>query len=850
MSPDGSPDGEGGGTLRPPVALREPVEHVIHGDRRMDHYAWLREKKDPRVIGYLAEENAYADQVMGGSAELQEKLYQEMLGRILQTDLSVPYLLRGYSYYTRTEEGKQYAIYCRKREEVESSKLKVESGEGAGEESAIGEQGSGGSGQIGPGNSSGTLMEERGPGGSREETEQRLRDERAARDEELLRARFERHREETPREQPGIIAQKSRDGAEMAVPREPGEEVLLDLNVLAAGKTFLGLGIFEVSDDNELLAYATDTTGYRQYKLEIKNLRSGELLPFRAERVTSAAWAKDNRTIFYVVEDEVSKRSYQVYRHRLGEDGKGFTTEVAEEPQSSRRRETQDSEEASAGAQGDAHRQGFGADEMLYEEKDERFRMDVERTRSGAYLLLVLNSHTTSEIRYLRADQADGAFRTIEPREEQHEYYVDHHPGSAEDDAGGIFFIRTNNAGRTYRLMTAPTGNPGKETWHEVIPNRPGVMLSACEAFRTHLVLTEREDGLPHLRMVDLTREAPSALAASWRMDFAEPTYNAGTSSNPEFDTAHVRYHYESLVTPRSIYDFDLASGERFLRKQQPVLGGYQQHLYKSERLHATAADGTRIPLSVVYRQDTLRNGKAPLLLYGYGSYGLSMPVAFSSNRLSLLDRGFIFVIAHIRGGGELGKPWHDAGRMQKKLNTFTDFISAAEYLLENWYTSKEKLAIQGGSAGGLLMGAVSNMRPDLFRAVLSQVPFVDVLNTMLDPTLPLTVGEYEEWGDPRKQADYFYIKGYCPYTNLQMKDYPAMLVKTGLNDSQVMYWEPAKYVAKLRTLKTDRNDLLLKTNMGAGHGGASGRYDYLREIAFDYAFLLKEVGTEERVQS
>ncbi len=828
------------------MALREPVEHVIHGDRRMDHYAWLRDKKNPRVIGYLTEENAYADQVMGGTGELQEKLYQEMLGRILQTDLSVPYLLRGYSYYTRTEEGKQYAIYCRKREqEVESSKLKVE-------ESGTSDQGSGGNDQTDPGDKGGPLGEDGGLSASREAEEQRLRDERAARDEELLRARFERYGEADQ----GATAK-------MAVPREPGEEVLLDLNVLAEGKTFLGLGIFEVSDDNKLLAYATDTTGYRQYTLEIKNLRSGELVPFRAERVTSAVWAKDNRTIFYVVEDEVSKRSYQVYRHRLGEEEGPVTQRAQREEHRGHGEEegtgeTQDGgvkppvqgEEGAVPQQRDAHRQGFGADEMLYEEKDERFRMDVERTRSGAYLLLVLNSHTTNEIRYLRADEAEGAFRTIEPREEQHEYYVDHHPGGAEDPAGGIFFIRTNDAGRTYRLMTAPTGNPGKENWHEVIPNRPGVMLSACEAFRTHLVLTEREDGLPHLRMVDLTREAPSALAASWRMDFAEPTYNAGTSSNPEFDTGHVRYHYESLVTPRSIYDFNLASGERFLRKQQPVLGGYQQHLYKSERLHATAADGTRIPLSVVYRQDTLRNGKAPLLLYGYGSYGLSMPVAFSSNRLSLLDRGFIFVIAHIRGGGELGKPWHDAGRMHKKMNTFTDFISSAEYLLENWYTSKEKLAIQGGSAGGLLMGAVSNMRPELFRAVLSQVPFVDVLNTMLDPTLPLTVGEYEEWGDPRKDKDYFYIKGYCPYTNLHMKDYPAMLVKTGLNDSQVMYWEPAKYVAKLRTLKTDRNALLLKTNMGAGHGGASGRYDYLREIAFDFAFLLKEIGVREEVQS
>jgi protease II len=831
-----SPEEEGGSGMKAPVALREPVEHVIHGDRRMDHYAWLRDKSAPRVIAYLNEENAYADRVMGETAALQEKLYREMLGRILQTDLSVPYLLRGYSYYTRTEEGKQYAIYCRRR--AKSSKSTVESSQ-----LRIGE--------------------------SLEAREQRLRDERAAADEELLRAKLERHSEENPI-----------DTAKMAVPQE---EVLLDLNLLAEGKTFLGLGIFEVSDDNELLAFATDTTGYRQYTLEIKSLRTGELLPFRAERVTSAAWAKDNRTIFYVLEDEVSKRSYQVYRHRLGGkevDSLQLTAErsgvqelkKAEEDFHHRghgeHREIQQDGGASSGdlvdmgrsaseprvngaaplqKTEDPHRQGYAGDELLYEEKDERFRMDVERTRSGAYLLLVLNSHTTSEVRYLRADEADGKFQLIEPREEEHEYYVDHHPGSGADPAGGIFFIRTNNGGRTYRLMTASTSDLKKESWLEVIPNRPRVMLSACEAFRTHLVLTEREDGLPHLRIVDLMREAPSAMAASWRMDFAEPAYNAGTSANPEFDTGHMRYHYESLVTPRSVYDFDLATGERFLRKQQPVLGGYHQHLYKSERLHATAADGTRIPLSVVYRQDTLRDGKAALLLYGYGSYGLSMPVTFSSNRLSLLDRGFIFVIAHVRGGGELGKPWHDAGRMGKKMNTFTDFIASAEYLLANWYTSKEKLAIQGGSAGGLLMGAVCNLRPELFHAVVSQVPFVDVLNTMLDPTLPLTVGEYEEWGDPRKEQDYFYLKGYCPYTNLDRKEYPAMLVKAGLNDSQVMFWEPAKYVAKMRTVKTDGNTLLLKTNMGAGHGGASGRYDYLKEIAFDYAFLLREMGIAEQ---
>jgi oligopeptidase B len=706
--PSYSPDDSGAGTagaLRPPIAQREPVEHVIHGDRRIDHYAWLRKKDDPRVREYLQEENDYAEAYMKSTVAFQEELYQEMLGRILQTDLSVPYLLRSYSYFSRTEEGKQYPIHCRRLEDPDAR-----------------------------------------------------------------------------------------------------DEVLLDLNALAEGHSFLGLGMFEVSDDNQLLAYATDTSGFRQYTLEVKDLRTRELLPFRMERVTSVAWSGDHKTFFYVVEDEVTKRSYQLWRHILGAEG---------------------------------------ANTLMYEEKDERFRIDIERTRSGAYLLLVSNSHTTSEIRYLRADQPFGEFKRIAEREDGHEYYVDHHPGSAKDPPGGIFFIRTNSGGRTYRLMTAPTSDPARENWVQVIRNRPGVMLAGMESFRTHVVLLEREDGLPYLRIIDLTRAATSALEGSYRIGIAEPAYNATLGANPEFDTNQVRFHYESFITPRSVYDYDLRTGERILRKQQPVLGGYDPTEYGSARLHALAPDGTRVPLSVVYRHDTPKDGSAPLLLYGYGSYGLSMPVAFSSNRLSLLNRGVIFVIAHVRGGGELGKPWHDAGRMHRKMNTFTDFIASAEYLIESNYTSQEKLIIEGGSAGGLLMGAVTNLRPDLFRIVISHVPFVDVLNTMLDASLPLTVGEYEEWGNPQIEDDYFYMKKYCPYTNLERKGYPTMLVKTGLNDSQVMYWEPAKYVAKLRTLKTDGNPLLLKTNMGAGHGGASGRYDYLREIAFDYAFLLKELEKE-----
>ena len=689
--------------LKPPVARREPVEHVLHGDRRVDHYGWLRHKENPEVIAYLEAENAYTDAILKPTAPFQEALYQEMLGRILQTDFSVPYRLRGYLYYTRTVEGKQYAFHCRQSDE---------------------------------------------------------------------------------------------DGA--------AEEVLLDLNLLAEGHSFLGLDSFEVSEDNHFLAYSTDTTGFRQNVLQVKDLRTGASFPERFERVTSVAWASDSCTLFYTVEDETTKRSHRLYRHALG---------------------------------------SAEADLLLYEEADERFRIEVERTRSGGFLLLTIASHTASEVRYLRAEQPTGEFRLIAPREDNHEYYVDHHPGVARNTTDGVFYIRTNSGGRTFRMATAAVADPRREFWREVIPNRPGVMLAGAEAFQSHLVLFEREDGLPYLRIVDLTADAPNALATSHRIEFTEAAYNASIGENPEFGASHVRFQYESFVTPRSVFDYDVRTRERSLRKQQPVLGGYDPAQYVIERLHVAASDGTQVPLSIVHRRDTPRDGSAPLLLYGYGSYGISVPVNFASNRLSLLDRGVIYAVAHVRGGGELGKPWHDAGRMKQKRNTFTDFIATAEHLIAQHYTTPEKLVIEGGSAGGLLMGAVTNMRPELFRIVISHVPFVDVLNTMLDASLPLTVGEYEEWGNPQIAEDYFYVKSYCPYTNLERKAYPTILAKTGLNDSQVMYWEPAKYVAKLRTLKTDGNPLLLKVNLGAGHGGASGRYDYLREVALDYAFLLTQLG-------
>jgi oligopeptidase B len=794
----------GGNSMQAPLAERDPVEHVIHRDRRVDHYAWMRDRNDPRVKIYLEAENAYADAEMNGTEAFQEKIYQEMLGRILQTDLSVPYRLRGYEYYTRTEEGKQYPIHCRKKLPTTGRAI------------------------------------DNLPCESEQSREDKLIAELRAE----LRREFGRDRDITAAESATQAAEPlvAASLGQVKLESQELEEVLLDLNELAVGHTYMGLGIFAVSDNNRFLAYATDNRGYRQYVLEVKDLSTGALLPFRVERVTSVAWALDNQTLFYVTEDQVTKRSNQLWRHQFLSSFASPTTQPSLKPNDASSIEVivTDSSDTTIPALPELQ------DELLYEEKDERFRMDVERSRSGAYIYLVINSHTTSEVRYLRSDSPFSIFQTVAAREDHHEYYLDHHPGSSTDPAGGIFFIRTNSGGRTYRIVSAPTSDPCRARWREVIANRPGVMLSGLDAFRTHLTISEREGGLPHLRIVDLTREAPTALEASERLRFAEPAYNVMLGSNPEFDTDTVRFQYESMVTPRSVYDYEVDSGRWILRKQQPVLGNFDSANYVSERVHARASDGTLIPISLVRRKDTMRDGNGPLLLYGYGSYGMAMPVVFSSNRLSLLDRGFVYAIAHIRGGGELGKPWHDAGRMHQKMNTFTDFIACADFLIAKRYTSPQGLVIEGGSAGGLLMGAVANLRPDLFHTVVSHVPFVDVLNTMLDPSLPLTVGEYEEWGNPQLEDDYFCMKQYCPYTNVERKGYPRMLVKTAWNDSQVMYWEAAKYAAKLRALKTDGNVLLLKTNMGAGHGGASGRYDFLREIAFDYVFMLKELGIQE----
>ena len=572
------------------------------------------------------------------------------------------------------------------------------------------------------------------------------------------------------------------------------EEITLDVNQLAQGEKFMAVGAYEVSDDGNLLAYSTDNTGFRQYRLHVRDLRTGKDLADTAERVGSVAWAADNKTAFYSVEEDKTKRHYRIYRHTIGS--------------------------------------GTKDDPIAYEDKDERFNVGVSRSRSRKYLFMESSSHTTSEMRYLEAATPSAEWKVIAPRQQDVEYYADH--------LGEHFFIRTNDKGRNFRLVSVPISSPGKENWKEVVPVRSDVMLNDFEPFQDFYVLAERENGLPQLTVVNV------ASGAKQRISFPEPVYTASPQTNREYKTKFFRYAYQSLVTPASVFDYDVENHSSTLLKQTEVPGGYDPSKYGSERLWATAHDGTKVPISVVYRKDMKKtDGSNPLYVYAYGSYGAILPVTFNSSRLSLLDRGVVMAYAHIRGGGDLGKPWHDAGRMMNKMNTFTDFIDCTEHLVANKYGSRDKVAIEGGSAGGLLMGAVTNLRPELFKVVVSHVPFVDVMNTMLDASLPLTVPEYEEWGNPNEKAAYDYMVRYSPYDNLKKNTYPAMLVKTSFNDSQVMYWEPAKYVAKLRTLKSDNNVLVLKTNMAAGHGGSSGRYDHLKEIAFDYAFMLTQLGIE-----
>jgi oligopeptidase B len=660
----------------------------IHGVTLVDDYFWLREKNNPAVMAHLKAEDAYTETVMKPTAALQEKLYNEMVSHIKETDRDVPYRRGNYFYYTRTEKGKQYPIYCRKKGSLDAA-----------------------------------------------------------------------------------------------------EEIVLDQNELARGQKFMSIDTFAPSNDGNLLAYTTDNTGYRQYTLQVKDLRTGQLMPERIERVNGVAWATDNKTFFYVTEDAVTKRSDKFFRHVVGTD----------------------------------------KNDLIYEEKDELFDVIVGRSRDLSIIFLHSVAKTSSEARYIRADDPNGTLKVILPREPEHEYDVDYRNNQ--------FYIRTNKGAKNFHIVTAPVSDPSPNNWKEFVAHRPQIKIDSIDLFADHAVLSEWENGLQQLEVVDLKTDKRR------RIEFPEPVYSVELTSNREFNTSVVRYSYNSLVTPTSIFDYDMNTGKTTLMKQTEVPGGFDRANYKSERVFATASDGTRIPMSMVYRKGVKLDGSAPLLLYGYGSYGYSYAPTFSTRRLSLLDRGVIYVIAHIRGGGELGEEWRQAGRMMNKMNTFTDFIACAEALIKQNYTSKDRLVIEGGSAGGLLVGAVSNLRPDLFKAVVSHVPFVDVLNTMLDASLPLTTSEYIEWGNPNEKPAFDYMKTYSPYDNITKKDYPAMLVKVSLNDSQVPYWEGAKLVAKLRALKTDHNPLLLKVNFGAGHGGASGRYDALREVAFDYSFMLWQMG-------
>ena len=569
------------------------------------------------------------------------------------------------------------------------------------------------------------------------------------------------------------------------------EEVLIDDNVLAKGHDYFRLGAFAVSPDNSLLAYSVDITGDEMYTVRVKNLATGELLEDAIPNTYhSVEWAADNRTFFYCVLDE-AKRPYKVFRHHLGS-----TT-----------------------------------DEQVYHEPDERFIVEVSKTSSREYLLINIHSSLTSEVRYLAAVQPDGDFVPIVPRRYEVEYDVTHH--------GDSFFIRTNDRAKTFRVMQTLAVNPSCENWTEFLPERPGITVEHLHAFREYLIIEERDRGLTQIAI----HHFPSK--GCHRISFDEPAFTVGLEGNAEYATEVVRFGYTSLVIPESVYDYNMQSRIRELKKREPVLGGYDPEQYGSERLYAKASDGVEVPISLLYKKGVVKDGRAPALLYGYGAYGLSTDPSFSSERLSLIDRGFIYAIAHIRGGADLGKLWHEDGRMLSKKNSFTDFIACAEYLIDQHYTSPDRLAITGGSAGGLLIGAVLNMRPDIFAAVVTRVPFVDALNTELDASLPLTVGEWEEWGNPAEEKYYWYIKAYAPYENIGRQEYPAALVTAGLNDPRVSYWEPAKWVARLRACKTDSNVLLLKTDMGAGHFGASGRYEHLKETAFNYSFLLQQLKVE-----
>ena len=682
--------------MKPPVAKKEPKITMVSGRTLTDNYYWMRDrndKKDPAIISYLEAENAYTEAVMKPHAAFSDSLYDEMLGRIKQTDLSVPFKYGKYWYYTKTIEGKQYPVYMR----------------------------------------SGT-----------------------------------------------------RDGK---IP-----EVLLDQNEMAKGYKFFSVRSLKVSDDGDKLAYLIDTTGYRQYVLQVKDLKTGKVLPSKIERVTSVNWASDNNTLFVTTEDAVSKRSDIFWRH----DVAGNRTE------------------------------------KVYEEKDVLFNIYGGRSRDGKFIFLDSNAKTMDEYRYVPADKPEAEPVLVVPREEDHECSVDHYEGE--------FYITTNKDAENYRVVKAPIADPSEKNWKDFIAYDPDVMIEGIDFFKGYAVVSELENGLEYLRVMDLSK------GTSKRIETPESVYTMGLSfqGNAEFDTRTIMFNYGSMITPNSTFEYDLATGKQTLLKQQEVLGGYDKSLYETERVWAVARDGVKVPVSIVRKKGVKLDGKAPMLLYAYGSYGLSMTPNFSTSRLSLLDRGMIYGIAHIRGGGELGEKWRQDGRMFKKLNTFYDFIDSAKWLIANKYTSADRLVIQGGSAGGLLMGGVVNMSPETFRAAVAQVPFVDVINTMMDASLPLTTEEWIEWGNPNEKEAFDYMIKYSPYDNVKAQDYPNLLVMISINDSQVPYWEGAKFTAKVRERMTGDSTVLLKTNMGGGHGGASGRYDQIKETAFVYAYALSQVGIEK----
>jgi oligopeptidase B len=715
---------EGGNRMAsPPVAERRPFELTTHSDVRVDDWYWLRDKDDPAVIAHLEAENAYTQAATAHTAALRTMLYEEIVARIEETDLSVPARKGPWLYYGRTEEGSNYGIHCRR------------------------------------------------PAGGDEDSGE--------------------------------------------------EEVLLDENALAVGHEYFALGNLAVSPDHQWLAYSTDTVGDERYTTRFRHLatgsESGEEL---GDTSYGIAWANDNATVF-VVRVDAAMRPHQLWRHRVGTDP--------------------------------------GDDDLVYEETDERFYLGVGRTRDDRFILLGLDSKVTSEYRILAADDPDGVFALVEGRRQGIEYSLDHDRGNPDGGRAGRFLIVTNDGAEDFRLMEAPDDDPRRRNWTEVIPGRPGVRLDAVDPFAGHLVVSERVDGETRMRVVD------GATGVSTPVEQPESPSTVWGGANPEYDTTSLRYEYTSMVTPRSVLDLDLRTGEVELRKRQPVLGDFDPGRYLTERRWALADDGTRVPLSLVYRTDlvstsegpgggespgTLAEGGYPCLLYGYGSYEASMDPTFSSLRLSLLDRGFVFAIAHVRGGGEMGRHWYEEGKLLDKGNTFTDFVACARTLVNEGWTSPDRLVARGGSAGGLLMGAVANLAPELFRAIVAEVPFVDCLTTILDDSLPLTVLEWEEWGNPVEDRQvYDVMKSYSPYDNVRSEDadgspvrYPDILATGGLSDPRVGFWEPAKWVAKLRAANPE-NRVLLKMEMGAGHGGPSGRYDAWGDEAFVYAFILDALG-------